>query len=148
LKVEAPIAKPPVWLIAPPLLVADKAPVTVPVPRLREPVEIAVRAPVLSVPRMRELTSPICVAAPVIETVPWKSFWFAKMMSFDPALIVTAPVPELMVVPEDCVKTPPPTTVRVPFPAEPIETFPKTMAFWSRIEIALFPVVLRVTALV
>jgi hypothetical protein len=68
------------------------------------------------------------------------------MMAFAPTLMVTDPVPELMEVSTACVKAPPPTTVKVPLPAEPIETFPKTMAFWSRIEIALLPVVLRVTA--
>ena len=34
-------------------------------------------------------------------------------------------------------------TVAVP---APVDRLPKTMAFWSRIEIALFPAVLRVTA--
>ena len=56
------------WLIAPPLLVATSAPVTVPRPRFKAPLLFTVNAPVASVPSVRAPLSVICVVPPVSES--------------------------------------------------------------------------------
>jgi hypothetical protein len=72
----------------------------------------------------------------------------AKLMDVPDAVAckVKSPVPrEVIEVPDCWLRFPPVTIVTAAVPAA-VDRLPKTMAFWSRIEIALFPAVLRVTA--
>ena len=137
----------------PPLLVAVRVPVTFPEPKFSAPVEIAVNAPVVSVPSVSALTSVMLVAPPVRVTVPRKSFWLARVIPAraptGPAVTLTVPVPELIVVPLDWVMAPAAVSIsRVPAPADPIVTCPRRSVFASRTEILPIPEVVRATALV
>ena len=85
-------------VIAPPLDVADRTPLIVPVPKFKAPVEMAVSAPVFNVPSVNPLASVICVVPPVRFTASVKSLlpWFSVIAPVPAATVV---VPKIDTVP-------------------------------------------------
>ena len=71
------------WVIAPPLLWAVSAPVTVPLPRFKAPVLVAVRLPVARVPRVNAPLAAIWVVPPVRLTA-WSKSLFAWLRVIAP----------------------------------------------------------------
>jgi len=132
-KLEAPgtVNAPPVCVIAPPAMT-----VKVLVPRLDAPKSIA-------------LTSVIATAfAPVLvrDTAPLKSLLFVRVITPAPALIVTAPVPVVIVVAPFWVNAPVQVIVNVPAFAAVMDTVSSTKVLLSVMEIAFAPVLVSLTA--
>jgi hypothetical protein len=96
----------------------------------------------------RALASLMATVAPVEFklTGPVKSlFALARVITPAPALIVTAPVPVVMVVATACVN-PTEVTVKAPAAAVSIDTVPKTRPFASLIATLKAPVFVKLTA--
>lgn len=107
---------------------------------------ISVLAPRVGIASVNALASVMATVAPVEfrVTTPLKSLELVRVITPAPALIVSAPVPVVIVVATACVN-PTEVTVRAPATAVSIETVPKTSAFTSLIATSNAPVLVKLT---